>query len=316
MNVSVIVPVHNGADALPGLLAALDAQTLPRERWELLVADDASTDGTADVVATWASARLVRLAENRGSYAARNAGIEAARASVLAFTDADCRPRPDWLEQGLAELDALDAELVAGLIEMPLGKRPTAAALVDFCHYLDQERTVAEAGAAATANLMVRREAIERAGPFNEQLRSGGDAEFSRRAVDAGCRLAYSPRVVVVHEPRARARELARKAYRVGKGREELSAHGGPGWRRRPVWTHPGAWVPGALLRLRGNAGVLGHERLGAAGYHPTPGERRRMEIAEWALVQLPAVAGSLVGSLSVRRERAAGGPKSRAGDC
>lgn len=302
--VSVIVPVHNGAGTLPGLLAALDAQTLPRQRWELLIADDASTDATADVVSAHGAARLIRMSENRGSYAARNAAIDVARGSVLAFTDADCRPRSDWLDKALGDLDALDADLLAGHIEMSLGESPSTAALVDFCRYLDQERTVADIGVAATANLIVRGRVIDRIGPFDARLRSAGDAEFSRRAREAGCRMVYAPGAVVHHDPRRRAREVVRKAYRVGKGREQLSAYGGAGWRRRPTWTHPGAWLPGALLRLRGTRGIIGIERLVYAGYRPSRGELRRMELAEWALVQLPSLAGSIVASIQVRRGR------------
>jgi glycosyltransferase involved in cell wall biosynthesis len=135
--------VRNGTRSLPALLDALAAQTLPAHAVEVVVVDDASTDGTAALVAADRSARLVRLPRRAGSYAARNHGAAVARAPVLAFTDADCRPAPDWLERGLVALR--DADLVAGAVELPLGPRPTLAAALDVACGLDQARYVARA---------------------------------------------------------------------------------------------------------------------------------------------------------------------------
>ncbi len=95
--VSVIVPAHNAAATLAETLASLTAQTLPAI--EVLVVDDASTDGTRDVAARQAAAdprfRLLAFPANRGVAAARNAGLEAARGRWALFLDAD-----DWIEPG------------------------------------------------------------------------------------------------------------------------------------------------------------------------------------------------------------------------
>ena len=102
--VSVIVPAHNAAATLAETLASLTAQTLPAI--EVLVVDDASTDGTRDVAARQVAAdprfRLLAFAENRGVAEARNAGLEAARGRWVLFLDSD-----DWIEPGhLASLVA------------------------------------------------------------------------------------------------------------------------------------------------------------------------------------------------------------------
>src|SRR5439155_12779705 len=96
VRVSVVIPVRDGAASLPPLLDALAAQTLRREEFEVIVVDNASTDGTADV-ARAAGARVVSEAiANRSR--ARNAGFAAAQTDLIAFTDGDCVPDPRWLE--------------------------------------------------------------------------------------------------------------------------------------------------------------------------------------------------------------------------
>src|ERR1041384_5139232 len=93
--VSVIVPVWNDAERLGHCLHALEKQTYPAESYEVIVVDNGSTDSVACLVAAYGRARLV--SEQRpGSYAARNTGLNLARGQVIAFTDADCLPAPDW----------------------------------------------------------------------------------------------------------------------------------------------------------------------------------------------------------------------------
>ena len=99
---SVIVPVRNGRRHLEELLAALSGQTLPRDRFEVLIGDDGSTDGSTDGLATADGWVRVFSGPPRSSYAARNRAARAARAETLAFCDADCLPEPDWLEKGIA----------------------------------------------------------------------------------------------------------------------------------------------------------------------------------------------------------------------
>lgn len=97
--VSVVIPAWNAAASLPGTLASLRAQTFTA--WEAIVVDDGSTDATAEVASAAAAdgsrCRLVRLPENRGVSAARNAGLAAARGDWVLFLDADDRIEPAHL---------------------------------------------------------------------------------------------------------------------------------------------------------------------------------------------------------------------------
>jgi teichuronic acid biosynthesis glycosyltransferase TuaG len=102
--VSVIVPAFNAARYLLGALASVDAQTY--RDWEVLVADDASTDGTADVAKNFSDrVKVLRTSINAGPGAARNRAIEASTAELLAFLDADDLWLPEYLEQQVALYD-------------------------------------------------------------------------------------------------------------------------------------------------------------------------------------------------------------------
>jgi GT2 family glycosyltransferase len=92
---SVIIPSLNGAHLLPECLESLAAQSYPR--CEVIVADGASTDGTADLLARYPTMRLLRLPANRGFAGNVNAGLRAARGEVLCLLNNDAQADPDWV---------------------------------------------------------------------------------------------------------------------------------------------------------------------------------------------------------------------------
>jgi hypothetical protein len=91
IDVSVVVPFYNAERSVEDCIAALRAQTLAPPRYEIIMVDNNSTDGSADLVRKYPDVRLLSE-EKQGSYAARNRGVAAARGAIVAFTDADCRP--------------------------------------------------------------------------------------------------------------------------------------------------------------------------------------------------------------------------------
>jgi glycosyltransferase involved in cell wall biosynthesis len=99
--ISVIIPVWNSGALLRRCLEALARQTLGPDCFEIIVVDNGSSDDSAAIANSFPG--VVLLSEPRpGSYAARNRGLARARGDFIAFTDADCVPAPDWLEQALA----------------------------------------------------------------------------------------------------------------------------------------------------------------------------------------------------------------------
>lgn len=303
--VSVIVPAHNAAAGLSALLEALGKQTVDAADMETILVDDDSSDRTADLATELLeqgplgkSGQVVRLGDRGGSYAARNAGIEAASGDVLAFTDSDCAPRPDWLQHGLEAIEE-GAHVAAGRIEVPLEPDPTIAELVHASRYLNQA-AYCLAGFAATANLFVRATVFEQVGRFNPRLYSGGDREFCLRAHAAGFAPHYTPQARVVHRARRGIAEVAGKAFRTGVGRAQTVRHGaGPA----AEIDRDGGWLrehSPHRLRLRRPSDPWGADRLRAQGYEPSEreliglnlggyllfepaaGRRLRLRAAEW----------------------------------
>jgi len=214
--VSVIVPVLDDPEGLRVCLDALERQTYPADRYEVIVVDNGSAAPVAPLVGAYPHARAIEEA-TPDSFSARNTGIDAARGEVIAFTDADCRPASDWLESGVAALlsDAACGS-VGGHIRQ-LARRPDAPNPVEHFEiltYLDQEENVRRWRFAATANAFVRRDVFDQVGPFDGGLNSGADVRWSHRMQDCGFRLAYAPETRVDHRARATLRHWRHRVAR------------------------------------------------------------------------------------------------------
>ena len=298
--VTVVVPVRDGAATLRRCLDGLAAQTLDERSLEVVVVDNGSTDGSAALAAAHDRVDRVVHEAQPGSYAARNAGIRVARGDVLAFTDADCRPDPDWLAEGLIALDGVHA--VGGHVEPVLPAAPNPWARYDAALYLDQAAHVARDGFAATANLLLRREVVQRVGPFDAHLRSGGDVEMGHRLRHAGFVLAHAPRAVVHHDVRTTARGTWALHRRLGAGWTDLARRGlhRPGLRDPAVWLPLGAVVDAVAARAGTGDGTADGTADGEPAHVGTagaPGVLRRRHLAPvHGLATLARVTGKLRG--------------------
>lgn len=234
---TVVVPIRNAAAYLPILLAALEGQTISRDRFEVVLADDGSTDGSTDGLESddgWI--RVVR-GPAVNAYAGRNRAARVARTPVVAFCDADCRPEPDWLESGLAALER--ADLVAGRIRFMVPPHPSIWSLLDVEMTKDHELQV-RLGVAETANLFVRRDVFEQLGGFDDRQPGYGDYEFVSRSVANGARLAYEPRAVVWHPTRDEGLSFLRNLWSMNASYAAYETRAG----RRPLGLRIRSWIP------------------------------------------------------------------------
>jgi GT2 family glycosyltransferase len=232
MHLSVIVPIYQDwMDAL-SLVQHLSSQTLSADHWELLLVDNGS-DYVPQVPVTDFPLKVLSC-EVPGSYAARNAGVLAAKGDIMVFTDADCRPAAAWLEkirERMMGYGAANVGLLAGdVIVRKLDEgSPNRFELYDMALGLPQRRYV-QRGYAVTANLSIPRKVFEGVGVFDDKRYSGGDAEFCQRAIAHGYRLDFSAEALVYHPARQKWSQLAQKVRRVKGGQ---ISNGPPGRRAK-----------------------------------------------------------------------------------
>jgi glycosyltransferase involved in cell wall biosynthesis len=223
---SVVIPVLDDAARLAACLDALGDQDADFG-FEVIVVDNGSSDDVAGVVHGRPAVRLLEE-HRRSSYAARNRGVEVARAPVLAFTDADCLPATDWVRRGVAAVAGPEVGWVAGRIDVFPARagRLSPAEAYDVVAGFPQADFVRRLHFGATANLFTRRDVIDRVGPFDPELQSGGDREWGRRVVDAGFDGRHAHDVVIAHPARPDLRALRSKLQRVLGGEQDLRARG------------------------------------------------------------------------------------------
>lgn len=230
MLISVVVPFRNAVGFLPALLRALEAQQLPREEFEVILVDNLSTDGGAALISAFAPAFCHRILsyDTRGSsYGARNVGVRAASGEILAFTDADCRPEPQWLMQIRRHYDVPDAAGTVLSGDVAFFFQDPASPWEHFDRNVHMQNA-ARAGRheVATANMAVLRTDFLRVGEFEEVL-SGADYAWSVQAAQAGLHVRFLEDARVLHPTRGDYEQMRRKLERIAYGQGELSRQRG-----------------------------------------------------------------------------------------
>lgn len=200
MRVSVVVPTYRRMDLLGRCLTALARQRLPREEYEVVVADDAADEQTRDQVRKLAAGGMplvyVPVAGSHGPAAARNAGWRTARGDIIAFTDDDCIPDSCWLTEGIKAFADREVIAATGQTIVPLPMAPTDYELntanLEHCEFI-------------TANCFVRRDALQAVAGFDERFTTAWreDSDLHFRLLDDGGVIRNVPTAVVVHPARS-----------------------------------------------------------------------------------------------------------------
>lgn len=215
LDLSVVMPTYRRPDLLARCLGALLAQTLPADRFEVIVVDDGQEDRCREQVERVAATpgapaiRYLRAASGRGPAVARNAGWRAATAPLVAFTDDDTLPDPSWLARGLAAMQAHpDWVAAAGQVRVPSASGGAGGSGTDTDRNRDSDSHMGRDGAPArrdarptdhelmtrgletsefvTANAFARREVLARIDGFDERFlrawREDSDLQFRLQA--------------------------------------------------------------------------------------------------------------------------------------
>lgn len=193
--ISIITPAYNAARFIGETIASVKAQTWPH--WEMIVVDDGSTDGTADVVGKLAAGddRIKCIRQENGRQGkARNTALRHARFSYIAFLDADDLWHPEKLEKQMAVMESTGADLVHSqgwTFQGNPGNRVRKISCVQgFAEPGVMLRKALNGYCVHTLSVMVRRECIDRVGGFDEDLRlqNAEDYQLFLKMADAGAR--------------------------------------------------------------------------------------------------------------------------------
>jgi glycosyltransferase involved in cell wall biosynthesis len=218
----VVVPAYNAASTLAEQLEALAAQRYDGG-WELVIVDNGSTDGTADLARRYRQRfkafTLVDGGSRRGHSAPRNAGAIAAQGELLAYCDADDVVAPGWL-QAMAGA-ARHYDLIGGWLDVrPLNDDATRSWHQPWPR--DRLRSWL-LPCAVSANLAIWADVLRDLGGWSSMYEAGAeDTELSWRAQLAGYRLGFAPDAVVYYRYRSGLWETARQAYAIGVNCEQI----------------------------------------------------------------------------------------------
>lgn len=256
--ISVIMPVYNGEDTMHVQLDALARQKLDAP-WELIVADNGSTDRTVAVAAGWSDrlpVRVVDASARRGPSAARNIAVRHARAPLLAFCDADDRVADDWLEKVHTALQTDEFVAVGARYRAIHSSKSRPEYGVIALHW---STSIAGLPIVGAGHMAVTTAAFREAGGFDESLRTGEDDDLSWRLQLAGHALVEHPEAIIDIARREDLVGVFRQAYSWGAGDRQVQ--------------HKFADVIAAIDRAGEIDGLSSTSGIDAAGSRHTPSD-------------------------------------------
>jgi len=221
--VSVVIPARNAAETLPIQLSALERQDY-RGRWEIVVADNNSTDETPDVVDAWKGRlpiAVIPAFKGTGVSYTRNVGIRAATGDLIAICDADDEVSESWLSTIVEASRRSDA--VGGRLDYSKLNDPVAVSWRGTPLTTGPKIRGAFLPAVIGANLAVWADVCSALDGFNEEYTSGADdTEFCWRLQLAGYRLGFSTQALIHYRVRGDLRALVRQLYSYGRANPRL----------------------------------------------------------------------------------------------
>lgn len=210
---SIVIPAYNCEQTLAACLDSLSRQTIPRGQYEIIVVDDGSTDNTAKVAQ--GHAILYFHQSNAGPAAARNLGVARASGAIILFTDSDCVPNHDWLEQMTAPFVDPGISGVKGAYWTAQKALIARFAQMEFEDRYDLLQTSPCIDLIATYSAAFRRHVFLDVGGFDTRFprANNEDTEFSYRLTKAGYRLVFNPKARVRHIHPATLRQYLRVKF-------------------------------------------------------------------------------------------------------
>jgi glycosyltransferase involved in cell wall biosynthesis len=220
MEISVVIPTLNRAGDIRACIAAMEKQDLPKKKYEIIVVDNGSTDGTQEFLGQKADEGVLRflIQEKRGAGAARNLGVGNSAAKFIAFTDDDCIPEPGWLSALLAGFP--DDEKCAGIGGPILStdEKNVVSRYWKYCRVWDRMGSGGRTVHIPTMNVLYRRSALLDVGIFDEDVVGIEDIHLSQKITRKGYYLKYIDGGRVCHKEPTDIGTIYRKCHLNGRG--------------------------------------------------------------------------------------------------
>lgn len=220
IQVSIIVPVYNGQKTLDLCIKSLLIQGYPKQKYEVIVIDNNSTDNTKQIICNYPV--IYAFESKKGSYAARNKGIGLARGEIILFTDSDCVVDYNWIEKMIENLRDPKIGAVGGKV---LAYHPSTSVekYLDVIGALDNKTSInSKNPSIATANAGIRKQVLEEVNYFDDSFISGGDYDITWRISQLDYKIEYANEAIIYHIHPSNLKSLFKKEFRYGHGNVKL----------------------------------------------------------------------------------------------
>jgi len=196
---SVIIPVYNAMNTVEPCLRAVTQQSFDRKEYEIIVVDDGSTDMTPDIIRKF-PVQYFRQ-ENQGPATARNKGAQEAKGEIILFTDADCMPQNNWIEEMVKPFDDPKVMAVKGAYKTNQSALTARFAQIEFEERFEMLKKVESIDMVDTYSAGYRRSIFLSFGGFDSSfpVANNEDTEFSYKMSQAGQRMVFNPNAIVYH---------------------------------------------------------------------------------------------------------------------
>lgn len=198
-SLSVIIPAYNAEETLRSCLSALHDQSLPKREYEIVVIDDGSTDRTPDIAKEFKVIYLFQT--NQGPATARNKGVSVAQGSIVLFTDSDCVPDHNWLQEMVSPFSDPEVMGVKGAYRTRQTKLGARFAQAEFEDRYDLLQTYTSIDMIDTYSAAFRKEVLVKIGGFDESfsVANNEDTDLSYRLASSGYKLVFNFKAFVYH---------------------------------------------------------------------------------------------------------------------
>ncbi len=199
MRISVIVPVFNSEKTIGKCLDSLLNQAFPREDYEVIIVDDGSTDSTAQILKGYSVKVITQT--NRGPATARNVGAEEAKGEILLFTDADCVPSENWVEEMLKPFHDEEVKAVKGAYKTRQKSMVARFSQLEFEERFELLKKAPSIDMVDTYSAGYRKKGFIHMKGFDTSfpVANNEDTELSYRMSSQGHKMVFNPNAIVYH---------------------------------------------------------------------------------------------------------------------